>query len=306
MKLGIYTNMDDRCGNAEYARDLSHALSVYYAVYMSSRVEELAPCEVVLLNWHPAKVHVDIPLIQRLKGQGKKVILLLQNSFDWPAILAPDDILLFPDKVIAHEPMNLSISVEYIPHGVPIVQNLPEPTEQLMIGVAGFPFPWKRFDLVAKVAQRLGARCRIFAPSYPHYNTVPYMMTVAGILGGLADIRRGWTPTREVVRGLAECTFNIFWFQSQGQDDELGQTGSARLGVAAGRPMIISKHRKFRTLLPYEDDFYVAGTEEEVYIMAAEILLNVKMAKRPMRAFADMRYDAVAKSYKKTIEETLG
>jgi hypothetical protein len=305
MRLGIYTNMDERCGNAEYARDLARAMAPYYPVYLAPRVEQLTMCDVILINWHPAKVDVNKSIIWYLQSQKKKVILILQNSFDWPVVLAAEDILRVPDKVVAHEPMQLDIPVEYIPLGVPVIKDLPPVAEQLTIGVAGFPFPWKRFDVTAKVAKHFGARCRIFAPSYPYYNTVPYMSEVTSILGGLADVQRGWAETADVVKGLAECTFNVFWFQSQGQDDTLGQTGSARLGVAAGRPMIISTHRKFRTLLTYKDDFYVANSVEEVFAYAQEILADTAAARRPVRAFADMRYDEVAKMYKRVIEETL-
>jgi hypothetical protein len=160
-----------------------------------------------------------------------------------------------------------------------------------MIGTAGFPFPWKRPDLAAEVAKQKGMKFRFIAPRSDQMNTDAFVDGICGHLGTLCELYRGWIAKEEVVTMLSTCTLNIFWYQSQCFEDQLGQSGSVRMGVGAGRPLIISRHRKMRTLFPYEDELYICGTEADVWKAADEILADPEKAKRPNRVLKDMGWE---------------
>lgn len=299
--VGIYTNTAIKCGNAEYARDLSYYLQPYYTVRMSPVWTDLIPFDVIIINWHPSVVEFSAEFAQKLKERGKKLILVLQNSFEDVILdVRKDPILKSVDAVVSHEPMGEGI--HFIPIGIHVYGGLPSVSDVMMIGTAGFPFPWKRFDVVAEIAKVLQVRCRMIAPTYDGVNTDTLIQGIQGHLGSLAEIHRDWMSALDVVRLLAECRVNIFYYTSMSYEDTLGQTGSARMGVSAGRPMIISRHRKFRTLFPYEDELYIALHETEVMKFANEILFGDKEPKVPKRLLSEMGWPNVVLKYKEIID----
>lgn len=301
MKIGIYTNTTQKCGNAEDARYLRDYLQGYYAdeIAYSDNLTHLYDRDVVIINWHSAVVSFNEVNAQELKNRGIKSIMILQNSGEHIIYKHHDPMLPLIGALVAHEDMGPEVT--YIPVGIPIVSDLQEPTE-IRIGTAGFPFKWKRFDVVAEAAKKLNVKCCLIAPTYDGINTDSYIEGIRQHIPELAEIRRAWHSIEEVVRLLSQCTVNIFWFQSDNPVEELGQSGSVRMGIAAGRPTIISTHRKFRTLFPYEDELYIARTEEELHVMVKEIITNPEKAKRPKRILQDMGWPTVAKQYKELIE----
>lgn len=302
--VGILTNQHPKCGNYLYAVELGNELSRWYAVSMDSEPDWFLKdgFDVVIVNWHPARVTVTKQMVEKWKSKGKKVILILQNSFDTEMAIGEQDILNAVDAVVAHEPMKLTgVRVEYIPHGIPIVTELRTPTEP-RIGTAGFPFPWKRFDVVAEAAKRFGVKCRMIAPRHEFYDSKEFIEGIKGHLGGLAEVTEEWLPVDEVVRRLSECTVNIFWYESKVVEDQLGQSGSVRMGIAARRPIIISQHRKLWTLFGYLDELYIAKTEEQVYEYVAEILKGKMLEKRPERLLQEQGWPATAEKYHELIE----
>lgn len=304
--IGILTNTQPKCGNYSYAVDLGDELSKWYAVSLDSDVERFLKdgFDVIIVNWHQARVMVTKQLVEKWKRGGKKVILILQNSFDTAMTVGEQDILNAVDATVAHEPMNMTgAKIEYIPHGIPVVTDLRTPTEP-RIGTAGFPFPWKRFDVVAEAAKRFGVKCRMIAPRHEFYDSKGFIEGIKGHLGELAEVTEDWLPVDEVVRRLSECTLNIFWYESKVPEDQLGQSGSVRMGIAARRPIIISQHRKLWTLFGYLDELYIAKTEEQVYDYVAEILQGEIFGngKRPKRLLQEQGWPTVGEKYHELIE----
>lgn len=305
MRVGILSNTDVRCGNAAYARDLSSALLPHYVNQIVSPVLEnilaLKP-NVVLINWHPAKVTCNTDVVNRIHAAGAKAILIYQNSIDNGRCDGP---IFGEDAIVIHEPMAL-YNATVIPHGIPIVERLGvEPGGEIppSVGVAGFPFPWKRFDVVAEVAKRFNLRCTMVAPQHEFYDSRKFIEGIRGHLGSFASIQTNWLETETVICALSQCTFNVFWYQSQDAHDQFGQSGSVRMGLAARRPIIISDHRKFRDILEnYSDEVYVARTEDEVYKHAAEILEG-KSNRVPKRILEDQGWPRVAKLYSDLIRQ---
>lgn len=307
MKVIIYSNLDVRCGIAQYACDLGNELARFCSVVYISDERELLKqtADAVIFNWHPARLSVTAELARQVRCRGVKSILVLHNSFAHEAVLDTDDILLAVDRVVAHERLLGIPKASFIPFGIPVVEPLQEP-EAHKIGTAGFPFLWKRFDVVAEAARNTGAKCLMIAPRSDMQETDDYMRGIAGHLGDLAEIHREWLSEETVVRMLSSCTANIFWFESRSPDDELGQSGSVRLGLAARRPIIISKHRKLRTLVEYAEDegeIYVAECEQEVYEMLNQIFAAPAHAQVPSRIIDEQGWPQAALRYWNLIQE---
>lgn len=304
VKVGIISNWDAHCGVATYARDLATEMAKEFSVdqlppngWRSSVYQQ----DVVIVNWHPARVPFGVEDIQWLRGQNSKTIVVHHNYTGGQVPLEEADV------VVGHEPQLVEVAKNFvfIPHGIP---NFPEQLRDnhppaFMIGTAGFPFPWKRFDVVAEAAIRTGTHCRMLAARSDQLDTEAYMNGIEAHLGQRADIWRQWLPIEDVINLLSRCVANIFWFQSMGPEDELGQSGSVRMGLAAGRPTIISTHRKFKTLFPYGDELYIAGREEDVYTSLQEILDNPRTAKRPKRLLADMSWSKTGEQYRKLVRD---
>jgi hypothetical protein len=309
MRVGILSNTDVRCGNAAYARDLSSALLPYYVNQIVSPVLEnmlaFKP-NVVLINWHPAKV--GNPDVNRIHAAGAKAILIYQNSIDNAWTNGP---IFGEDAIVTHEPTAL-YNATVIPHGIPIVRGLwhehYEPQNQ-SVGTAGFPFPWKRFDVVAEVAKRFNLQCMMIAPQHDFYDSRKFIEGIVGHLGPLADVHTEWMEIEGVVRRLSQCMFNVFWYQSKDIHDQFGQSGSVRMGLAARRPLIISDHRKMRDILEnYSDEVYVAHSELEVYKHASDILQSIAVGapvRVPKRILEDQGWPRVAKLYSDLIQRVM-
>ncbi len=301
-KIGLLTNQHTHCGIAEYGRDLVSYLSDYYNVHSSSSLQELIDGypKVILVNWQPVRTTMTVPMVKAVQAAGIKVIVIFHDSCEWTYGYSDNDMLACADAVVAHEKLASELKLDVIPFGIPLVDNLPVPSEP-KVGVAGFPFPWKRFDVVVSAAAKFGIKCCMIAPQHEYFDSAPFIAKTRKDLGSLAEIYTDWLPTEMVVKLLASCTLNIFWFESQIREDQVGQSGSVRLGIAARRPVIISAHRKFKTLLPYLDEIYMATTEEVVFQYVAQILRG-EHVKRPNRILDDMGWNRTAEMYRELIE----
>jgi len=305
-KVIIHTNLHERCGNAEYARDLQKQLSQWYEVSCTDQ-HDLSNADIVIINWCSGRVVLRYEMIQECRDRGQIVLVIWQQSLAeaWEAGHA----LCAASAVTAHEPMVVSnLKVHYIPMGIPIV-DVPDfkSDGQLRIGTAGFPFLWKRYDVVAEAARKFNAKLIMFGPKNEHFDAGEYLNGIAGHLGGNAEIVQDWLPVEQIVQTLATCDVNIFWFESQKDEDQCGQSASVRMGIAAKRPTIISGHRKFRTLLPYgaapNPELYVAWEEPAVYEFITEILAHPERARRPKRLLAEQGWPATGLMYRNLIEE---
>lgn len=300
--VGILSNLHEKCGSADHGRYLAKELRHYYNVLLSDKGPELSGCDVVIINWHPARIKLTDEMVRGFQRLGSKVIVIYQNTLGVNTVERISSLDL-ADAVITHEP--ISRPTEVIPVGIWIVKGLAEKVEP-MIGTAGFPFPWKQLEITAGVAKSLGVKYRLMAPYYDYDKEAEdlpgYIKGISDILGPLADIHNEWLPVEDVIRELSECAVNVFWFNSQGLGALQGQSGSVRIGLAARRPIIISRHRKFTTLFPYEDELYIADTVEQVREFAEGILQAPEKAKRPKRILSEMGWPAAGRKHAVLIE----
>lgn len=256
-KLLLVTNFDEKCGNAADGRMMAENLGKWYEVSCASSllgVDEIP--DVVVVNWHPSRVPLQASDMRRLREMKKKVVVVWQNSHQGPLDEVEATVLPLADAVVAHEKVEVLPSARVLPVGIWEVDGLPQMAEEPTIATCGFPFAWKGFDSVVNAAASLGVRCLLVAPEYPGMNFQPDYARWATTLGdGLTLVTEFLTET-QVVRTMARAWVNVFAFRSHGGDDQLGQSGSARMGVAARRPVLLSTHKKLDTLREPEDASY--------------------------------------------------
>ena len=307
MRIGLYTNSDKRCGNAEYARDLANMLSkLGNDVYLFCSIDNILPgLDVVLVSWSPSRVPMNSSIISRIKSTGAKVVTIWQESYDYiidPGSWGVQEVLYLSDGVIAHEEVNSDMHIRYIPHGIVLRNVKPEVTKN-SIGVAGFPFHWKNFECVAQIAKQLNATLKMIAPGHELLsgNAGTNFDYIKSIVPSL-ELHTDLLPVNNVIDILASCSVLVYWFKSEGVIDALGQSGSVRMGVAACRPMILSKHRKFKTLFPYTDEFYFCDSVEEIYTTITDIF-NGMIPKVPKQVLVDQGWPHVAKLYDNYLQE---
>jgi hypothetical protein len=312
VKVSIVTNKHATCGVAEYSRQLALQLAKFYGGAQPELIEFPqwpSGGDVLVLNWHPSRFTLTVSLIQQMRATGRKVILIYQNSFeDGRNLLDPWGTQIHGlrgvvDALVSHEPIE-GWDVDFIPHGILEVPLLsPFPYKDLTFGSAGFPLPHKRIDLVVDACLRYGARPNFIFPAHDYLKFDADINKWQAQLG--VTIPTAWRPAEEVVRALSRNHLNIFWFQSVHPKDLCGQSGGVRLGLAARRPVILSRHRKFRTLFEFEDEIYFAETEKDLQKIVEDVVFRIKQGSRvraPDRVVKEQGWSRAAEKYQAVIE----
>ena len=303
MRVSLVSNWHERCGVAEYARNLEKELGKQFEVVREEKVYA-AQGDVAVINWHPARLVLPPGDVRDLKARGLKTILIVHNSADSYMALENHP-AHWADAVVAHQKMESNVEITYIPFGIPEVDELRSPGTETYIGIAGFPYAWKRFNLVADVAKRLGGKAVLIAPQHDMGDSTTPINDIQRIYPD-ASVLRHWMTQEEVVRTLSGCTLNIFWYQHMPPDDLQGQSGSVLMGVAAGRPMIVSKHPKLAHVAVYEDELYVVEKEEDVLPTAREIVEKLaagEPVKMPGRIKKEMGWGTTGRIYGELIRK---
>lgn len=301
IKVALVNSPVIECGLAEYGRDLALELLKEFDLSVYARTEDqLRDEQVVVINWHPARINVNAQIVSQLKQGGRKVILIEQNYSGGPCHDFGNDL------TVGHEPMYCEPPPLFrcILHGIPEVEDLPAVSAERMIGIAGFPFPWKGYETIAAEAKYFGVKCRMIAPRSDQMNTDGYLSGLQNYLGPQADVYRQWVEKREVIRMLAECTATMFYFWGPGDDS--GQSGSVRMGLAAKRPVITSTGRRCKTLFEYGDEIYICPTLAAVRQSLEEIFEGGPNVKFPKRVLQDQGWSKTGEQYRTLVKELVG
>jgi hypothetical protein len=308
MKVAIVSNFEDRCGNGQYAMRLQAELLKRF-----DNVDRWEACpegdyDAVIINWHPPVLGFTREQVDRLRGQGCKVILIVQESQPHYG-LTPDSTFLAVDAVVAHEPCVFGghqPNFRFIHHGAMDCDKFLHAHAVFpMVGTAGFSFRGKRMDITIKAANAIGGRAMLIVPSHKSFDPRPMWEEWKAMIPGdrlLLDTE--WHPDSYVIQQLSQCTMNVY-----AADEGViapGQSGSARMLIAARRPTIIRRCRKTSALLPYKDELYFATSEAHVYDLAREIWANIQAGnavKIPHRVAIETSWSAVGKQFADLVEE---
>ena len=106
------------------------------------------------------------------------------------------------------------------------------------LGTVGFDFPWKNYDLLAKVTGELGWNLRIVGQVQEERQLALRALNPRIVFDG-------WVDTGYAIAALEQCDATAFLYSCANS----GTSGAIRLGIAAGRPLIATDGcRQFRDL----------------------------------------------------------
>ncbi len=274
MKIGLCTNWDEHCAVAEYAKDLTkNVLAVTQDTFnlefkivtppltFESVLERVADCDIIHYNYCAhAYQHMDPAAWYQFRGQGKPVLMTFHESSDWWARkLAKNgvaDILICHDRL--RDGMPQPDNVRVINFGVPEV-DVKDVKVERQIGTFGCAFPWKGLIPLAYACGR--NRVKLYALlSEPDSEQGKIgweylkkeMMDLCEV-----EFEMGWKSQIEVVRKLASCAAIAFPFDERAPIQ--GISASVRYGLAARRPLVLTRFAHFSDLYDYDSDIYWVG-----------------------------------------------
>jgi len=299
MIVGLLTTWNEPCGIAGYARNLTKSLEgtdVRFDIISRDRWSTngvlSSPCTVLHVNYEPGLFQwISLMDLQHWRAAGKRIIFTWHTSQEQGNATPMHPLI---DKVVMHERTDETEAnadkYVFIPHGVEVYDEDPQTVEQ-KIGTAGFPFPWKGFTEVARVARMLGMGCLVIAPESPHYDTY-VIKAVVMAANPETDYRTQWITTREVARELSKCVVNVFAYHGA----NYGISGAARLGLTARRPLVLTRNRQFRDLFDYEDEIGFSPSPDP-QDLARAVTATLNAGKMPGKLLYDMAWETVGLRY---------
>ena len=294
MRVGLVTSWGVRCGIAEYALHLTASCpDVFPLPLQEYSLSSAWAFDVVHLNYE-AGLFRCFPTgdLYQLRAAGKKLVLTLHNSTEGVNRSSFTDLF---DRVIVHEHTRDSGNFVHIPMGIP-ASPLARKIDPY-VGIAGFPFNWKGFHPTAMAAYKFGLGCLAIMPESSHVDTAP-MQKVVMESNYLSKVITTWLPESKVIEELAACLFLAFPYEGGNS----GISGAVRMGLAARRPIILSRCRQFRDLFAYEDEIYFA--DAGLWETMAQVLSDLEQAKAkvPARVLEDMAWSKVGEMHHQVYE----
>lgn len=301
----VTTHLPERCGLATYAEEFIHHstndidFKIIGRPFDGTVLDRIGDVDVVHYNHVFALFgSVIVDHIRTLRSMGKKTVVTWHES----TMDNRNPLTALFDRVVVHH-KDTQDGFIYIPNGI---WNLPDsfydPPEDLrtnFIGMAGFPFGFKKFELGAQVAKTLGMKLMAFIPESHHIDTHPVAKAIQAICPESLVVTE-YKHQLEIIQRLSTCKFTMSPHDHAGG----GISGSVRMGIAARRPVVISRAGRFSDLVDnYADEFYITKTGyptfQEVLDEATRLLTDLRNneAKKPKRVIEDMCWEKCAVSY---------
>lgn len=293
LKVALITSWDERCGIAEYARNLTENLKdVEWEIHQrpfSWPAILRSQAEVVHVNHEPGLMGwLEPQLLGQLKSRGKKIVLTMHASNETSN---QGPLTQVADRVVLHEKTNDGFV--HIPMGVP---EWKQTTVWAMPGIstAGFPFHWKGFWAAAQAARDLKIAFRAVVPESQHGDALHVKQQLKDICPW-AQVRTEWMAKEDVIEWLAGCRVQVFAYWGH----NAGISAAVRLGLATGRATVISRSRQFRDLTQdYRDEVYVVDSDMPTPEQLAGVVKEALTGQRvPVRILKEMGWTTVAQKY---------
>ncbi len=321
MKLAFVSNWDERCGNAEYARNLvghiqKHSdMDVKFVgrplsfehVYKETRDVDVIHFNCVTPEFR--ELATEFEPWTKFKEDGKALTMMLQDntqskteraaqlvyredvSKPWQRVFDAIAVHAAPDEGCSY-PSNVRV----IPHGIVSV-DVSNVFPERKIGTAGFPMPWKGFVESAELARRFGVGYLAIMPASHHIDVEQTKRKVLEICPK-AEVVTDWLPHEQIIRRLAECFVNVYAYDLDYPDRTFeGISGAVRFGLAAKRPVIVSKNSLFRDLAGYPNEVYIIEQRLENTLVKVVRDWNDGTTKVPKKILEDMSWSRVACQY---------
>ncbi len=256
MRVLLVTS-EGACGIAEHSAYLTEAVRAadssieirwHTDLHPASVHPWLAP-DIVHLNYHGALHSQWGPhSIREVQSRGIKVIVTYHDTGvpNSPQCHRLHDVA---DAFIVHEPCDDLPFARYWRQGIPappysftLQAGLEPPTDRMVVGSVGFPFPWKHFDLLAEASWEAGWGLSLQTPGAKEYQVEHWQK-----LNPHSTITTTFQDRRSVVEVLTRCDATAFLYDNA----NTGTSGAIRQGIAARKPLLATPYpmgRQFRDL----------------------------------------------------------
>lgn len=317
ISVALLTTWEERCGIYSHSLNIvNHRVpGIEYVIVPrpwspEQIVAAAQDCDIVHVSYeHNLHGHlVGTGIFQRLREAGKKTVCTFHNI--WPTdgrylISSPfytrqNLILKEFDAVVVQDPhTDPKDGFIYIPQGVMDVPKAD--TVEPKLGTAGFPTEAKGSLIMAHVARELGLGVMQFMPESKHADAHGMAARIRGMVPN-ADLYFDFHPQEYIASRLSECLVTCWLYRAHmGQS---GIAGSVRLGLAAGRPVVISRCAMYRDLFDhYEDEIYFVESDqpgfENVLPVVQKVLADIEAGnpKRPDRVIRECSWQKCGQMY---------
>jgi len=261
LRILLVTSPREHCGIREYGKFLIASVAgdpeISITEFSNPEANELGTpdCDIIHLNHHAA-LHSSWTeeRVEQYQKLGYKVVVTQHDTFEDFEIMKERGFRDFTgaDALIVHEPvaglthdhwpldmLSITPHIQYIPQGVLPPPNLRDKPAPRTLGTVGFDFPWKNYNMVARVTKEAGWVFLLIAPEM----TQERVEEIKGI-NPESIVITSWVSAEDVVLLLAGCTATGFLYSTGNS----GTSGAIRLGVAARRPIVAFRSRQNRDL----------------------------------------------------------
>lgn len=267
-------------------------------------LNESQDCDIVHLSYE-RNLHAGLSpaVFHRLREQGKKLVITYHNV--WPGDHQDDNMLAVFDAIVSQDPASpAERGFIYIPQGV--MEITPSERVERKLGTAGFPTAIKGGHLVAQVARTLGLGMLIFAPTSRHADAV-WMANEIRKQVPEAEIVHDFLPQEVVATRLSECLATVWAYGAHGAQS--GISGSVRLGLAARRPIVVSRCGMYRDLWyksEHSDEIcWLESEQPTVESMLPAVEEAIQEKKRPLTIARDMSWVTAGEKYAEVYRKLL-
>lgn len=327
MRVLMVTSDREQCGIREYGRMLQAAIrSVDVEIEefphpdrhaLSSAIHDdgldLKSYDLLFVNHHAALcASWTAEYVKSLQDAGIRVVVTQHDTFETSQIMQERgfECWISADAWVTHElvqglqyctpgnPDTARYRTYFVPQGVPAAPPATQLFEKPTLGLFGFDFPWKNFDLALKVAGEAGWGVRLLAPGATDDRVAAWQEMLPGV-----SIERRYLHTAEVVRELASCWATAFLYTCGNS----GTSGAIRLGLAARRPVVAFKCRQFRDLYDKLGVWWADGEDElaDFLEMIRDPAIQEVQVKLVSQTAEEMSWARVAQRYKEIYERVL-
>lgn len=306
MRVGLVTSWaPEKCGVATYSEELvahvrEQAPDIEFKIIArpftaQSILERVQDVDIVHIN-HVHAFFGDLKPahIRQMKAMGKKTVCSWQECTSENR----SEFTLAFDRVTVHL-KDTADGFQYIPSGIWTKPWKPYTGEfKDYIGMAGFPFGFKKFDLGARVARHFGLKLLAFMPESQHTSAAPEVRKVHELCPGSITFT-DYKHQTEIVELLSQCRLTLHPHDHAGG----GVSGSVRLGLAGRRPTVITKAGRFMDLWAYEDEVYIVQSGypsiSDIIPVVGQVLSDESnnTVKLPKRVIEDMSWERCARDY---------
>ena len=300
MRVGIVTTWNERCGIAATSESLVRSLpDVEWRIIgreewgdSFTNVPNIAKtCDVTHIMHHGGLTASMSP--ETVRACGKTVIT--RHCVGSEAVFDAATIKTCHEKKKGYRWIPLGIRV------IDALKNTPL-NGDYAIGCCGIPFGGKGHMEAYEIARRARVGLRLVIPENPHTSIemAPHIERLMAEESLTCRIETRWLPEEAVSYFLSSCLVNVFYYTRQAN----GISGAVRMGLAAGKPVIVSKHSQFKDIINAGGVTVATSIEEAAQLVRGHARADLDLVS-PRRLLEEFDYRVTARMYYALYQEAL-